>query len=157
MKRFTVIAILMLAIPLLLGAEWVHTEKENLMAGTVSRTAVAFAEVSQGTLNDVALGIRKTGNSYEVFLFWGGYTMDRDIRSVTYRIGEHPVARWSAALSTNNEATFLTKPVSIIEQLRRYDGDKLVVQAPRSTGVMSVARIDLTGISDALAELEEPE
>ncbi|MFW5955163.1 MAG: hypothetical protein ACOCSK_00295 [Rhodothermales bacterium] len=148
-----IVAMMAMVIPALLGAEWMQTEKENLMEGTVSRTAFQVAEISQGTLNDAALAIQQTGDDYDVFIFWGGYRMDRDTYSVTYRIGEEPVSEWLATLSTSDEATFLSEPFEVVTQLILHEGEKLIVQATRSTGVISIARFDLTGVTEAVADL----
>jgi hypothetical protein len=153
MRRTMIVAMLAMAIPALLGAEWMQTEKENLMEGTIVRTVFQIAEVSEGTLNDAALAIRQTGDEYDVFIFWGGYHMDRDTRSVIYRLGEEPVSEWLATLSTDKEATFLTDPFEVVTQLILHEGEKLVVQATRSTGVISIARFDLTGVTEAVADL----
>lgn len=153
MRRMVIVAMMAMVIPALLGAEWMQTEKENLMEGTVDRTVFQVAEVSQGTLNDAALGIRQTGELYEAFIFWGGYRMDRDTHSVTYRIGEEPVSEWLVTLSTSDEATFFNDPADVVTELLLHEGEKLVVQATRSTGVISIARFDLTGVTEAVADL----
>jgi hypothetical protein len=152
MKRTTMIAILAIAIPAMLAAEWIHSETEDMMAGTVSRVALMAAEAYQGTLSTPYLVLRNTGTEYDVYVSWGGYTMDRKTRNALVRFGAGDVQAWSVTLSTDLEATFVDDWGRFISAM--LDADAVVIQAERATGVMSVARWQLVDLEAALRVLD---
>lgn len=145
--------VVMLLVTTLAFAEWRHIEKEDLMDGTVSKTAILWATASTGTLTDPALVIRESPVGYDVYVSWGGYNLDRDTSSVHYRIGDDR-GTWKAGLSTDHEATFLVDSHRVISALLDAEGEEFVIQVRRATGVRSVAMFDLTGITDAWLVLD---
>ena len=136
--------------------DWHTGSSEDLMAGTINSFVAAYAEAHQRAQKAPVLMVRERGEVFEAFIAWGGFRMHRERLEIMVRFGEAEPSRWHTNRSTNGEASFIRRPGVFIERLLEHDGQKVVIQATRSTNATSVARWDLTGITDAFVEAFGP-
>jgi hypothetical protein len=135
---------------LLIFAEWIDDSSEDLMPGTVSRVALLEADAYRNTIAAPLLIIRYDGSEYDIYVAWRGCSMERG--DVTVRLGDSEPRQWVAALSTDGESTFIQEWKRFIAAM--LDADEMVIQAESATGVMSIARFDLTDFDKALMTLD---
>lgn len=155
MRRLIVCGLLGLLMVAAVQAQWMHDSTEDLMSGEITPLTLTVADAYQGTLGAPVLVIRGGDDVREVYVYWGGYMMDGDLRHVLYRAGDDPADSCAVVLSTTEETTFFAEPRTMLALMLEHDGEQLVVQAPRATGVDSVARFSLVGLQNAVHTLDK--
>ena len=143
-----VLVIVAIAVP---GFTWEVTSSEDLMAGTQVWFLSSRSEVSQGTLREPAIVIRRgSDGTPELFINWGGYRLDGDTHPIIVRMGEANPEGWMVSLSTSGEATFIRQADEFIDALNELEpGQKVVAKSWRASGAAMTARWDTTGFREA--------
>jgi hypothetical protein len=128
-------------------AEWEVVESEDLMAGTTTAFLFNEAAVSQGTLMEPAIAVRKDGEGYESFIHWGGYSLDSDSRNISVKFDDKDPETFRVSLSSDGEAVFMTE--GFLEEL--MDSDEVVVLIYSATGRKMVAMWNVSGLRDKIS------
>jgi hypothetical protein len=121
MKKLFILLMALTAVSL---SAWEYYDNEDLMTGVTERVMYLEADVSQGTLSSPMLTVRYDGE-YRVYVYWGGYTLDWDLKSVMVRIGTEDYFFHPATLSaTGREMVALWEIEDITGALRQLtDGE----------------------------------
>lgn len=138
---------------------WVSNTTSNDLDDTKTFSAINIATQGSGKYGkSIDLMLRCQSNTTEAYIVWNDYLgNDGDIydhyKYVTYRIDKNPAkkARWT--ISTDNEATFVSKPIEFIRQLS--NSSKLVVQTIPYNESPTNAVFDLSGIDKVAAQVAE--
>ncbi len=149
MKKVLIIVVALVATSL---TAWEYTTNEDLMAGTTERLMMLEATAHQGTLRAPVLVVRQS-DRLEVFIYWGGYNVDRDLRNVMIRIGEGDAFGQRVSLSQSREATFIPEPLDFLHKL---DG-RVVMLVSSATGRDMVGLWQIDDMAAALHRLTDGE
>jgi hypothetical protein len=149
MKKLFILLMALTAVSL---SAWEYYDNEDLMTGVTERVMYLEADVSQGTLSSPMLTVRYDGE-YRVYVYWGGYTLDWDLKSVMVRIGTEDYFFHPATLSTTGESTFFESPEEFV---RHLDG-RVVMLVVSATGREMVALWEIEDITGALRQLTDGE
>jgi hypothetical protein len=145
MRRIMVVLLVVVAASV--SAQWDAFESEDLMAGTTSVVIANIAGAQQGALRDPVIYIRA---GYEVFIHWGGYSVDRGTIIIMTRFDDKPPQPLPVTLSTTREATFVDARI-ILDQLK--EATTFVASVNTSTGRQMIAAWDVSGLVDAIEQV----
>lgn len=146
MKRLLVVSLLVLFTST--AWAWQYESTTDLMTGVVSNVAGLDAVASQGTLRTPVIILRYS-DDLEVFVHWGGYTVDRDIRNAAVRVGDGEMFPWRVILSTTREASFFSDPREFV---RLLDG-QVAMLVSSSTGRDMIGVWEVKDIAEVLHRL----
>lgn len=148
MKR--TMMVMMIALVAISAGAWEILNDEDLMTGETILVAYVEASAHQGALRAPMLIMRSDG---DVFVNWGGYSLDRDTRRVALRIGDGEPGLYPVTLSTTREATFFDDGDGLVEQA--IGAGMLVVDTTTATGREMVTQFKISGIAEVWQSLTQ--
>lgn len=153
MRKIIIALLVLLALPA--AAEetvefgsWELIITEDIMTGSADYMLVNMAEIAQGTLRNPVLIVRPDGEDLEAFVHWGGYSVDRDARTVEVMADGEPTTV-PISLSTDGDSVFFRG--EFISQLQYYTNVAMLTSS--NAGREMVARWDLSGYAEALQSM----
>jgi len=131
---------------------WTTDTSIDLMTDKETFVIIGMAVVSQQTLRTPGIVIRKINDDLDVYIVWGGYSMEEE-GMISVRFGSVEPVRLRFTLSTDDEATFVREPNDFLKSIALLGpDDTITIQAQRATGVTSVARWTVGNLVELIEE-----